>query len=372
MIKNILKIGLGALILIIFAKLCYVKAEDKNPEKINKSPEGAKMQTSNSEPVPSEKPNKFQQDQINRKYGMFIHFGINTFHDEEWTDGSKPANSYNPKTIDAKQWVNVVKEAGMKYVILVSKHHDGFCLWDSPLTEYDVASSPNKTNVVDVLSAECKKQGIGFGLYYSLWDRKQNPHTKEPKDDAAYNHYMLKQIEELLLIAGKHGPVVELWLDGSWEKQNTRWPLKEIYALVKKLQPSCQIGCNWTIGFPDNIDSTCHANQQKEGYPIRYFPSDFRLGDPELPNNPDPKIFSHDGKKYYMPWESTVCLSEKWFFNTKDKTYKTPDMLDKLYQQATAQDNILIINCPPNRDGRMREDDANILAAMGKRLGLVK
>ena len=101
------------------------------------------------EPLPSDKPSAYQLQQINRKYGMFIHFGINTFYDEEWTDGSKPPLSYKPLSIDADQWIRVAKEAGMKYVIMVSKHVDGFCLWDSRYTDYDVASSSNTTNVIE-------------------------------------------------------------------------------------------------------------------------------------------------------------------------------------------------------------------------------
>ena len=359
------------LLIFVLMLLVNIRADeaDHQKDKIKKGEEEmAKADIKG--PLPSEKPNEGQKAMIARRYGMFIHFGINTFHDEEWTDGSKPANSYNPKTLDVKQWVTVAREAGMNCVIQVTKHIDGFCLWDSPMTTYDIGSSPNPTNVVDALASECKKQGIGYGIYYALWDRKQNPNSKEPKDDMAYNQYTLKQIEELMLIAGKHGPGVELWLDGSWVKPNTRWPLEEIYACVKKLQPQCQISTNWTIGFPDKIDDMCHSSQQKEGFPIRYFPSDFRLGDPELPNNPDPKIFTHDGKKYYLPWESTVCLSEKWFFNTKDHKYKTLDDLEKLYIRATAQDNILIFNCPPNREGQMREIDAKILKDLGEKLGI--
>lgn len=141
-------------------------------------------------PTAADKPNRFQQEQIDRRYGMFIHFGINTFHDQEWTDGSKPTSSYAPTTIDAKQWVATAKAAGMKYIILVSKHHDGFCLWDSKYTTYDVASSANKTNVVKALAKECRAQGIRLGLYYSLWDRKQNGDVKDRKADQAYNTYI--------------------------------------------------------------------------------------------------------------------------------------------------------------------------------------
>jgi alpha-L-fucosidase len=334
------------------------------------------LQTTNSqqqnfEPLASENPSKGQLQQINRKYGMFIHFGINTFHNEEWTDGSKPVESYNPEKIDAEQWVLTAKNAGMKYVILVCKHHEGFCLWDSKYTTYDVASSSNKTNVVEAVAKACKKHKIGLGLYYSLWDRKENPDVWNDKQDKLYDEYMIKQLDELLDIAGKYGKVVEFWFDGSWLKPNNRWPVQDIYNTIKKKQPLCQIGINWSIGLPDNVDKQgLQPQDQKNGYPIRFFPSDFRLGDPCLPGNPDPKHFSHNEKSYYMPWESTVCMSNKWFYHTQDTTYKSIDELVQLYKRATAQDNILIINCPPNRKGMMREKDAALLVKLRKRLKL--
>lgn len=325
---------------------------------------------------PSEKPNKYQKQQIKRKYGMFVHFGINTFHDEEWTDGSKPASSYAPSTIDAKQWVETAKISGMKYIILVTKHHDGFCLWDSQYTEYDVANSPNKTNVVEEVAKECKRQGVRLGLYYSLWDRKENPEVKNESLDAAYNDYMIKQLNELMDITEKYTDIVEFWFDGNWLKPSYRWPTALIYETIKKREPQCLISFNWTIGKPDQPgDSKEEFNShqvlpenQKEGDPIRYFPSDFRLGDPYMPANPDPKIFTHQGKRYYLPWETTVCLSERWFYNTKDKKYKTVDELAELYTKATAQNNILILNVPPARNGKMREKDREILLELKKRL----
>src|SRR6476661_907491 len=115
------------------------------------------------EPQPSNKPSSYQLEQIKRKYGMFIHFGINTFYDEEWTDGSKPTSSYKPTAINADQWIRVAKQAGMKYVILVTKHVDGFCLWNSKYTDYDVASSSNKTDVVDAVAKACRKYGVQLG-----------------------------------------------------------------------------------------------------------------------------------------------------------------------------------------------------------------
>lgn len=313
-------------------------------------------------PISSQQPSTDQLKQIKRQYGMFIHFGINTFHDQEWTDGSKPASSYQPKTIDAKQWVSTAKKAGMKYIILVTKHHEGFCLWDSPLTDYDIGSSANQTDVVEAVAKECREQGIELGLYYSLWDRKMNGKVRRVKEDAAYNQYMLKQIEHIM---SSYGDICELWLDGGWVKENYRWPTFEIYELVKRLQPSCQIGINWSIGLPEDPDyHAVYPKDQKEGYPIRYFPADFRLGDPYLPVENDPKTFSHKDQSYYMPWESTLCLSERWFYNTTDKGPKPVDEMIDIFKQATTNDNILIINCAPGPDGKLREKDVQRLVEL--------
>lgn len=300
---------------------------------------------------------------------MFIHFGINTFHDEEWTDGSKPASSYAPSAIDAEQWIRTAKEAGMKYVILIAKHHDGFCLWDSRYTEYDVASSGNPTNVIEAVARACRKYDIGLGLYYSLWDRKANADVEDWKKDEAYNQYMLNQLTELMDIVDDYTKVVEFWFDGGWVKQNYRWPVMDIYQTIKQRMPECQVGVNWTIGAPENVDKhPVLPQEQKEGYPIRYFPSDFRLGDPYLPTDNDPKIFVHNGRQYYMPWESTVCISKRWFYNTTDNEFKSVDELEKLFCQSTKNGNILILNCPPNRDGKLRDQDVSILKALYKRI----
>ncbi|OAZ05093.1 alpha-L-fucosidase [Flavobacterium succinicans] len=320
-------------------------------------------------PIASKNPSAGQMEMISRKYGMFIHFGINTFHNQEWTDGTKPASSYNPTSIDAEQWVKTAKNAGMKYVILITKHHDGFCLWNSMYTEYDVGSSSNTTNVVEAVARACKKHNMSLGLYYSLWDRNKNANTSDITLDAAYNEYMINQLNELITITKKYTKIVEFWFDGGWEKPNYRWPTQKIYHTIKSRVPNCQVGINWTIGLPENPDfHLVVPKDQKTGYPIRYFPSDFRLGDPYLPKENDPKIFTHEGKEYYLPWESTVCMSQKWFFNSKDTIYKSVDDLYDLYTKATANDNVLILNCPPNTEGKMREKDRNLLLALKKKI----
>jgi alpha-L-fucosidase len=232
-----------------------------------------------------------------------------------------------------------------------------------------VGSSGNKTNVVEAVARACKKYGIRMGIYYSLWDRHQNANLTDRTLDKDYNEYIVSQIKELISITKPYTEIVELWLDAGWEKERARWPIKEIYETVKEMAPQCQVGVNWSIGRPDNPDPDSAfllPTMQKEGYPIRYFPSDFRMGDPYLPANPDPKLFSHEGKLYYMPWETTVCISQKWFYNTQDTVYKSPEELLITYKIATAQDNILILDLPPDRSGRLREKDRQLVFALRK------
>ncbi|MEN9360309.1 MAG: hypothetical protein RL095_1844 [Verrucomicrobiota bacterium] len=325
--------------------------------------------------APSDKPSAVQQKQMaEARYGMFIHFGINTFHDQEWTDGSKPAKSYAPKEIAAEEWVLGAKNAGMSHVVLVCKHHDGFCLWPSPLTEYSVKNSGNPTDVVKAVAEACHKHGVRFAVYYSCWDRKWDAeHAADYKKDQAaadraYADYMSKQIEELMT---GYGPVHELWIDGSWIKKPERWGFDRVYDAVKKHQPACQVAINWNIGHPKNINKhPVLPKDQREGFPIRFFPSDFRLGDPHLPAFPDPKVFTHQGEKFYMPFESTVCLNDKWFWNSKDKGLKSVDELEKLFYTATAQGNLLLLNSPPGPDGHMRPATLQRLVELRDRLGL--
>ena len=310
-------------------------------------------------PVPSDKPSKAQLKQIERKYGMFIHFGINTFHDEEWTDGSKPAESYAPSQIDAEQWIRSAKDAGMKYVILITKHHDGFCLWDSKYTEYDVASSGNHTDVVEAVAKACKKYGIGLGLYYSLWDRHEPCYQDE--DKKVYIQYMKNQLQELMT---GYGPVHELWFDGAWDRKTEDWHLQEVYDFVKSMQPDCQISTNWTIGK--------RPVDMQEGDSIIYFPSDFRLWDPFLPVAVDPKIYTHSGKQYYLPFESTQTISVigNWFSHPEDTTVRDVEELADIFYTATINDNCLLLNIPPDTQGKQNPKAIENILTLARQLGI--
>ena len=319
-------------------------------------------------------PNKTQQMQMDRKYGMFIHFGINTFNNLEWSDGSLPVESYCPDKIDADSWVKNAKDAGMKYVIIITKHHDGFCLFHTEYTDYGVQSSPNQTDVIMEVSKACKKYGIGLGMYYSLWDR----HEKCYKNDEAYVDFMCNQLTELL--GGKYGDVCELWLDGSWDKKPEQWNVPKLYELVHKLQPDCAFAVNHTIGSKcrlNIIKRLYFPDRYKQGMPIRYFPSDFRLCDPwftKRGKDGDPKLYKYDNKTYYLPFEATVCMrtSGHWFWSDKytDAPPRTPEYIVEKYTHMMEQNNLLVINVAPNVHGEQEESDILPLLKAKMMLGL--
>ena len=320
---------------------------------------------------PSNHPNHTQQLLIKRGYGMFIHFGVNTFSGDEWSNGTIPATAYNPTHLDCDQWVKVAHDAGFRYVLLITKHHDGFCLWDSQYTDYDIASSPVKTDVVGEVAKACKKYGLQLGIYYSLWDRHEP--TYKNKDFSQYIQYMTGQLTELM---SNYGSICELWFDGGWDKKVEEWQLPKLYQLVKKLQPNCAVGVNHTIVEKEDSrkftlpDSMIVDNR----YFMQYFPSDFRLWDPKIAHKKDKKQYLHQGASYYLPFEHTVCLSKSWNWFQKDnlKPVRDLDELEELFYWCTDNDNTLIINVPPDQTGRIREYEANTVIELGRRLGIRK
>jgi alpha-L-fucosidase len=321
--------------------------------------------------VPSNKPNETQQKLIDRAYGMFIHFGINTFGEVEWSDGTIPAEKYNPTSLDCDQWVRVARDAGFRYVLLTTKHHDGFCLWDSKFTEYDVASSPVKTDVVAEVAKACKKYGLQFAVYYSLWDRHEPTH-KDPNPQK-YIDFMLNQLTELFT---NYGEICELWLDGGWAKKQHEWGIDQVYALVKKLQPYCAVGVNHTIVYEEGkrdfvIPDDMITNNK---YYFQYFPGDFRLWDPKIAHLSDKKQYLHNGKSYYMPFEHTICISKQWTWFQKANPVAVRDLdeLEELFYWCTANQNSLVVDIPPAKSGKLFEHEANTAIALGKRLNIQK
>lgn len=323
-------------------------------------------------PEPSTEPNEGQLKMIQRRYGAFLHFGINTFNNIEWSEGTLPIESYHPDAIDADSWVKTAYEAGMNYVIGISKHHDGFCMWDTKSTDYSVRMSSNTTDIMKAISDACHKYGIGFAVYYSL--RDCNAPCYRNDFATGYISYMLRQFEELL--GGKYGDVCELWLDGPWDKLCPEWRYDLIYDLVKRYQPDCQVLINHTIGRPGHGDpeDQYKPQNQHEYDPIRNFPSDFRLWDSYMAREDDPKIFTFEGKNYYLPFEHTICNKEgfSWFnsdvYEAKKQT--DPGHIAECYRKCLRTDNTMVVNLPPNVHGKLSQCDIDNVMKAADILGI--
>lgn len=323
---------------------------------------------------PSTKENSCQKDMRERGYGMFIHFGMNTFIEMEWSEGKEPAITYNPTELDCEQWVRTARDAGFRYVLLVTKHHDGFCLWDSAVTDYDVASSGNTTDVVKAVSDACRKYGLEFGVYYSLWDRHEPSYQAE--DFGEYRKFMDAQLTELL---SNYGDVCEIWFDGGWDRKPEDWDIPHIYQLVKKLQPDCAMGVNVSAEIADNNNEGVSYGSADPDHMtgndeivFRYFPIDFRLKDPYIANWRDNKIYEIDGEDYYLPFEHTICLSRQWNWFQKENVMETRDIdeLEELFYRTMANNNTLVMNVPPDRRGLIRQNEINTLMELRDRIGI--
>ncbi|MFV0379948.1 MAG: alpha-L-fucosidase [Anaerorhabdus sp.] len=322
------------------------------------------------EQIPSLVASKHQKEQVARKFGMFIHFGINTFGNVQWSDGSIDPRVYKPSKINAEQWVKTAYDAGMEYVIITAKHHDGFCLWDTDSTTYSVNNSGNKTDVVFEVYKNCKKYGIKLAIYYSLWDRKEETYKND--FDNGYIPYMLNHLKELL--GGRYGEVVEVWFDGAWDKPRSKWRLDLVYDQVKRLQPKCQVGINLTVGIDD--DTACTPPDRymplntQENDPLRMYPSDFRLWDPYCCRADDPKIYTYGGKRYYLPFEMTICSREgsSWFYSNiyeEEKLLDANDVANKC-KLCFNSDNLAVINMAPNTEGSFVQEDIDNLMKVAK------
>ena len=165
-------------------------------------------------------------------FGVFFHFGVNTFAGKEWSDGTLSPQIFDPTDLDADEWVRLARDMGAKYVILTAKHHDGFCLWPTATTDYSVASSPWKNgrgDVVREIADACRKHDMKLGLYLSPWDR----HAPEYEDPAAYDALYLAQLRELCT---DYGELHELWFDGAGSA-GREYAWDAIGALITELQP---------------------------------------------------------------------------------------------------------------------------------------
>ncbi|GAA4306809.1 alpha-L-fucosidase [Compostibacter hankyongensis] len=304
-------------------------------------------------------------------YGMFIHFGMSTFVGKELPEGTEDPERYAPDRLDVDQWIATAHEAGMKYAVLTTKHVSGHCLWPSQYTDYTVASSPNKTDVVLAFVKACRKYGILPGFYYCSWDNHHKFGSMTPSDlkwspvmnafptgdqkdlapftSSMYQTFQTAQLTELLT---RYGPIGEVWIDiPGVLGQGYR---SFLYQHIAGLQPDALIMMN--SGISDG-----------EEYNKDYaWPSDLIAIERSIPPASGHKKWrTIDGKKYYMPGEVCVPLGKEWFYVEGDDP-RSDDDLSGAYKAIRRRGANLLLDVPPDRHGLIPEAAVKALSRLRK------
>ncbi|RKD87851.1 alpha-L-fucosidase [Mangrovibacterium diazotrophicum] len=309
--------------------------------------------------------NKRMQWFTDAKFGMFIHFGLyselgGVWKNDtvegyaEWIQGmmkipsdeySKLTETFNPKDFDADFIVKTAKEAGMKYLVVTSKHHEGFCLWNSDYTDFDVSATPFKRDILAELSAACKKYGLRFGTYYSIidWHHPTQKHlyglfegAEAPADStwrAEYIVYLKNQVRELI---EKYDTDI-LWFDGDWEAWWNNEVGTDLYNYIRSLKPSIIIN---------------NRVAKRES-----FKKDF--GTPEQ---------EHLEEAVNYKWEACYTMNDSWGFKVSDHHWKSAEEVVAKLHDINEKGGNLLLNVGPDGLGRIPEPCVEILKQVGELL----
>lgn len=286
------------------------------------------------------------------RYGMFIHFGINTFVGDECPGGETDPGAFNPTTLDVEQWARVAREAGMKYAVLTTKHCTGHCLWPSKLTDFTVAASPVKTDIVRAFVDACRGQGLKPGFYYLLgWDA-HHQHRMNPE---SYEAFCKGQLTELLT---GYGPIQQIFLDIPFDTgPDMAGVLQRLYSHIKSIQQECLVLPNQDFHDGTVFDlkqpTWMHRSVGKEPRPV--WPCDLLDGERTLPppTGHNPRI-TFEGKPYYLPMEVCDTLCTNWFWQPGDSP-RPVRALYQLYRDCTDRRANLLLDVGPDRTGRIPE-----------------
>lgn len=315
--------------------------------------------------VPTQENLKARQEFSDSKFGIFLHWGIySMFGQGEWylqTGGldcheyAKAASGFYPSKFDAEKWISAFKDAGAKYICFTTRHHDGFSMFDTQYSDYDIIdATPFKRDIVKELADECARQDIKLHLYYSHldWTREdyyplgKTGHKTGRKSHGKWDTYysfMNNQLTELLT---NYGPIGAIWFDGMWDQpENFDWRLEEQYALIHKLQPACLIGNN-------------HHKAPKQG-------EDFQMFERDLPGE-NKAGYSAGTEIGNLPLETCQTMNGMWGYKVKDQNYKSSKELIRLLVRTAGKGANLLINIGPQPNGEIPELALDRLKAMGE------
>jgi len=295
------------------------------------------------------------------RFGMFIHWGPVSLKGTEigWSRGKEvPIEEYdnlykqfNPEKFDASEWVSIAKEAGMKYMVITSKHHDGFCLWDSKYTNYDIMSTPFKRDVIKELADQCRRQGIKFNTYYSIIDWYQPDYLprgrgdKRPVEGADFERYVKYMKNQLREIITRYGPLGIMWFDGEWENHWSPERGWDLYRYVRSLQPDILV--NNRVG---------KGRQGMKG--ITKKDKEY-AGDYATPEQEIGQFNIEDA------WETNMTLCRQWAWKPNDKMKSLKECIQTLVRVLGGDGNFLF-NVGPMPDGRIEPRQVERLREMGQ------
>jgi len=290
-----------------------------------------------------EQPSKlqsFKTDFIEQRFGMFICYNIMSYG-AKWGEADYPINTFNPQKLDCNQWADAAISAGMKFGLLTTKHHEGFCLWDSQFTDYDVASTPYKKDIVRQYVDAFRTRGLGIGLYYSIWDSTHE--IDRGKITPEKMEFIKGQITELLT---NYGKVDYFVMDGwFWRMGHKEVPYHEIRTLVRELQPECLITDHTHLQAPYHMD-------------IPYFEGPFGA-------------FPTEGNTMASSLGHCSINGNGWFWSPETpEGLKANDGVEVIVNKLTKCESRycnFMLNCMPNRDGVLDNIYIDLLNEIGQK-----
>ena len=339
---------------------------------------GVPLNSPQVERLISVKPSKNQLALAEKPFYLFMHFGMNTATAREWGAGNEKAADFTIKKINAAQWVRCAVSAGATGIILTCKHHDGFCLWPSEYTSFSVKYTDFEGDIVKMVSDECHKAGLDFGVYLSPWDMHE-PTYGTPD----YNDYFCNQLTELLT---GYGEISEVWFDGA-KGANAKafeYDWQRYYKLIRELQPGANIAvCGPDIRWVGNeggktrksefsvvpaylrmAETVAEKSQQNAADAKdmqKRTSTDEDLGSRELLKN-CPELC-------WYPAEVDVSIRKGWFYSKKTNlTVKSAKKLFNIYIRSVGNNCTLLLNVPPSDKGTIHMKDAMALRALGKKI----
>lgn len=305
------------------------------------------------------------------KFGMFIHWGVFSLPGRgEWVmnnenikvdDYTKLKDQFNPIKFDAKEWVSLAKKAGMKYITLITRHHDGFSMWATKASDFNIMNTPYHKDIVKQMADECHRQNIKLFVYYSLLDWRRNDYSywtghtgqgtgrTKQEDWNSYIAFMKAQLTELLT---NYGPIAGVWFDGNWDQvdkgktaSNVNWHYDEIYSLIHRLQPAALISNN-------------HHQAILPG-------EDFQAFEKDLPGG-NTAGFNEKSTISSLPLETCETINNSWGYDERDHKYKSLKDLIGLMVRASGNGANLLLNIGPKPKGDIQPEFVERLDSMGK------